>query len=311
MIEISMDLHFIHEKIRECYSENVTIRILNGLKERRNTTFRVNNLKGNMSDVENELNSKNILYSIIKSKINIIRLENHFVNNDNIINLTNLDIYKEGKIYLQSISSMIPVLVLNPVQNENILDMCAAPGGKTTLIQSLSNNKVNLTATELHKDRFERLKYNIDLQGCNVYSININALQLNDNLKFDKILLDAPCSGLGIIDLNRPEKNFTNNLIDKCINAQKKLIDKAHKLLKKDGTLIYSTCSLLKCENEDIIDFAVKKGFSIEPLKIEDYLDFVDNKILNIESVVSDGRFIKILPDSLFEGFFIAKLYKH
>ena len=89
---------------------------------------------------------------------------------------------------------MIPAYIIEPHENENILDMCAAPGGKTTLMQSLANNKLNLTAVELNKKRYERLKFNVRNQSSNVYVININALDLDDNLKFDKILLDAPCS---------------------------------------------------------------------------------------------------------------------
>ena len=178
---------------------------------------------------------------------------------------------------------MLPVFMLEPNKGENILDMCAAPGGKTTMIQSITGNSVNLTAVELHFDRFKKLEYNVKKQGANVYLINKNAMDLDDFLKFDKILLDAPCSGSGILDLNVENHNFSDKLIEKCVKTQKNLIKKAHKLLKKSGTLLYSTCSLLKVENEEIVSFAEKLGFKKE-------------------------QTIKVFPSELYEGFYIGRL---
>ena len=175
---------------------------------------------------------------------------------------------------------MLPVFMLDAKEGENILDMCSAPGGKTTMIQSLTNNKANVTACELNKIRYEKLKHNIELQAANVYLLNIDAISLDDNLKFDKILLDAPCSGSGTLDINNDnyKEYFTKELIDKSIKKQHKLLNKALRLLKKNGTLIYSTCSILNCENEDII-----------------------SKLSPVET-------IKILPDDIFEGFFVSKI---
>ena len=202
---------------------------------------------------------------------------------------------------------MLPVLVLEPKENENILDICAAPGSKTTMIQSISKNKVNLTAVELHKDRYEKLLYNLSKQGANALTFNMNANDLDNNFKFDKILLDAPCSGSGTLNLNsnKYKEYFTNLLIEKCVNTQKKLIKKAFKLLKKGGTLVYSTCSLLKAENEDIIDFAIQTGFKIDFCRIKN-----DLNNMSMGSSVNEGVYIKIFPNELWEGFFVAKLTK-
>ena len=274
---------FLIEKLSNSYDDEKVSQIIDGLKCKRRTTFRVNYLKSTKKEVESVLKDKNIEYTVCDNNVYA-----YILNSDDTKTLEDLDIYKEGKIYLQSISSMLPVYVLDPKPSENILDMCAAPGSKTTLIQSLTNNKVYLTAVELHKDRFERLKFNVGLQGANVYLLNKNAIDLDDNLKFDKILLDAPCSGSGILDINddKYEKYFTKELIDKCVKTQKKLITKASKLVKKGSVVVYSTCSLLKEENEEIVEFAKKNGFKVS------------------------NDYIKILPNDIYEGFFVTSLIK-
>lgn len=241
------------------------------------TTFRINKIKSNFSEIAEYLDINHIIYD---TKYDF---PDAFIV-DRSIDVTTWPIYTEGKIYVQSLSSMKPVYVLDPKAGENILDMCAAPGSKTTMIQSITNNKVNLTACELHKDRYEKLKYNLELQGANAYALNQNACDLNDMLKFDKILLDAPCTGSGT-------ESFNESIKDKCIKSQKRLIEKASKLLKKGGILIYSTCSIFKEENEDIVDYAMRFGLKLE--KIDD-----------------KNQFIKIERDDLFEGFFVAKLIK-
>lgn len=303
------------KKLSEIYDEDQIKNIIHGLHEYRYTTFRINTLKSNDKMVLDVLNCSGIPYT----KINLF--DNSYIisdnNNENIqpmkLKLESLDIYKNGHIYVQSLSSMIPPYIIDPNVNENILDMCAAPGGKTTLIQMISNNKSNLTAVELHKDRFERLKYNVNIQKANAYIININACDLSDELRFDKILLDAPCSGSGIIDLNDEEykKRFTAQLIDKCVKTQKKLISKASKLVRDGGIIVYSTCSLLKDENEDMVNFALNCGLDI------DY-DYLKNVIqtFNLSSydnivIPKDLSFIKIFPNELFEGFFVTRFIKN
>ena len=290
---------FLVEKLREIYDDNTVNNILEGLSGKRKTTFRVNTLKSSISDIATYLENNHIFYN--KSNI----LDNAFIIEDeSYAFITESSIYKDGLIYLQSLSSMLSAYIVAPSEKENILDMCAAPGGKATLMAALSNNKSNITAIELHKDRYERLKYNIEKQGANIYALNINAIDLNDNLKFDKILLDAPCSGSGIINItdDKYKKSFTNELINKCVKTQKNLIKKASKILKTGGTLIYSTCSLLKEENEDAINFALNSGFKIDKIDIDSYI--------STTNIIKNDTYIKIIPNEIYEGFFIARLIK-
>lgn len=303
---------FLIEKLKESeYDDKEIELILNGLHEKKVTTFRVNELKGNFDNIKNDFTKLDLTFTIDPNFKNAIILNDYYqkdgFDSSTGLDITNFSIYKEGHIYLQSLSSMLPVLVLDPHEKENILDMCAAPGSKTTMIQSMCKNKVNLTAVELHKDRYEKLKFNCDKQGANVLLMNINALDLNDMFKFDKILLDAPCSGSGTLDIsnNKYQNSFQEALIKKCVSTQKKLIKKSSKLLKAGGILIYSTCSLLKTENENIVDYALENGFDIDFCRVK-----VNKNTFSCGSSVNENVYIKIFPDKIWEGFFVAKLIK-
>ena len=218
-----------------------------------------------------------------------------------------LEIYKNGEIYLQSLSSMMPVIALAPKSNENILDMAAAPGGKTTQIAAKTQNEAFITACEKNKIRAERLKYNIEKQG--VTSVNIlieDARNLSDYLSFDKILLDAPCSGSGTIysqDSNL-EKVFTQELVQRSVKTQYELLKKAINILKKGQEMIYSTCSILEVENEKNVEKLLKTN-NIEIVPIDKNLFFnVPLLKSNIEGTIT------VCPNNLYEGFFMAKLRK-
>lgn len=298
---------FLVEKLKESkYTQFEIDEILNGLKDTKATTLRLNRLKcKNIDYIKQFFDEYGIKYILNPNFQDALIIDNEY-------DIINMPIYRDAFIYLQSLSSMLPVYILNPKENENILDMCAAPGSKTTFIQSITYNKVNLTAVELHKDRYEKLLYNVKMQGANAYLINRNSLDLDDMLKFDKILIDAPCSGSGTLDLSNDKykKFFTDKLIQKCVDTQKKLIKKAYKLLKNGGELVYSTCSLLKDENEYILDFALNIGFKMGDCKITNYIRNFSAEDFSHFSIVNKKEYIKIFPDKFFEGFFITKLVK-
>ena len=116
---------------------------------------------------------------------------------------------------------MLPPIILNPKENEDILDMTAAPGGKTTQIASLTNNKANITACEMNNIRIEKLKYNIEKQGATSVSIlKEDSRRLNNYFAFDKILLDAPCTGSGTIELENEKtyNGFTEKLSTRTVH---------------------------------------------------------------------------------------------
>lgn len=271
--------------------------IMDGLKERRKTSFRLNRLKSNKEEIDKYLLENNIKFS------NPDFFEDAYILSDK-LDLTETTLFKEAKIYLQSLSSQIPPLFLDLNTSHEILDMCAAPGGKTCEIASLTNNSKDIMAVEANKIRADKLKYNLNMQGAKVNVFVQDARKLDEFFRFDTILLDAPCSGSGTINLNNPKdlKYFSHELVMNSAKTQKDLLKKALEILKPGHSLIYSTCSILKEENENVLRKFLSDNIVIEPIK----LDIDSSNLLpsNIDGVIT------VRPSKDYEGFFISKIKK-
>lgn len=295
------DKEFIKNRLLKDYEESVVENILTGYKNKY-TTLRVNTLKSNLEEVKEILFKNNIDYKSVSWYKDALIIENAKEKD-----IRALSIYEEGKIYLQNLSSMLPPLVVSPKEKESILDMAAAPGGKTTELSALSSNNALITAIEKDKIRSDRLKYNLNKQGASRVTVLVeDASKLDDFFRFDKILLGAPCSGSGTIDLENISsyKNFSEDLIKKSIERQKKLLLKASKIIKSGGEIIYSTCSILKDENENIVSLLLNNNdFEIVPLD--------ENLFINIPKLpVTIKGTICVCPNELYEGFYLAKIKK-
>ena len=290
---------YLRNTILKDYSNKEYESIVNGYNSHRPVTLRINNLKTTKDNIINLLKDNNINYEEVSWYDNALIL---YDITEEVIR--ELDIYKDGHIYLQSLSSQLPPLFLEPNENDQILDMTAAPGGKTTEIAALTNNKAMITATEKNKQRLERLKYNLDKQGANrVTAMGKDARFLDDFFSFDKILLDAPCSGSGTLT-EESISNFSEELVTRIAKVQEELLEKALKLIKKDGYIIYSTCSILKQENEELLTkFINDKKIEIIPLDLSNYQE-LPLLHTNIPGTLC------VCPNELYEGFFIAKIKK-
>lgn len=293
---------FLEKILEKQYGEEIKNKIVLGFNVKRKVTFRVNTLKSNIQEIEETLKNLNIEFEKVPwSK------EAYIVNNIRENEIQELDIYKQGKIYLQSLSSMLPPIILNPKEGTDILDMAAAPGGKTTQLAALSNNKAHITACEMNNIRIEKLKYNVEKQGATcVYIMQKDSRQIDDFFSFDNILLDAPCSGSGTLNLEDKniEKYFTLKLIEKSSKSQIALLRKAIKILKKGQEMVYSTCSILSQENEDIVEKIMKEN-KLEIVPIE----FSGMEELPLLPTKINGT-LCVCPNELYEGFFIAKIRK-
>lgn len=291
---------FLKEKLENQYGTEIKDEILEGFKTKRKVTFRVNTLKATVKEVEEKLNAENIEFEKI-----VWSNEAFIIKSVREEEIKKLAIYEDGKIYLQSLSSMLPPIVLDPQEGSDILDMAAAPGGKTTQMAALSNNKAHITACEMNNIRIEKLKYNVDKQGATcVYIMPKDSRQIDDFFSFDQILLDSPCSGSGTLEENNlnTEKYFTPKLVEKSTKSQYALLKKALKILKPGHEMVYSTCSILKEENEDIVKKVLKEvKAEIVPI------DFEGINKLPVLPVSLDGT-ICVMPTEEYEGFYIAKI---
>ncbi len=290
------NLKFLKEILSEQYEEKIVENIIKGYALKKTVTLRVNTIKTTIDNVKEELIKAGIEYEGVNWYKEALIIRN--VREDEI---KKLKIYENGEIYLQSLSSMLPPIILNPKEGENILDMTAAPGGKTTQMAVITHNKAFITACEKNKIRAERLKYNLQKQGAGCVNVMTeDARRLSDFFSFDKILLDAPCSGSGT--KNVFEERFSKELIKKSSNVQEALLQKALKILKPGGEMIYSTCSILKQENEDILKKVLMKS-NARIVPIEPIIE-IPTLPVNIEGTVC------VCPTDLYEGFFVAKIQK-
>jgi NOL1/NOP2/sun family putative RNA methylase len=210
--------------------------------------------------------------------------------------------YMSGYYMLQDWTSMLPALSLCP-GNEIVWDMCASPGGKTTHLCELMRNQGILVATD--KKNIRALWYNVMRMCCsNVIIYRTDARKID--FQFDKILLDAPCTGTGMMRKDMSRGKITKRDIDYMSNLQKKLVEKAISCLKKGGTLVYSTCSLEPEENEHIVQHALNNGMEIVET------GFGDTGISNPFNESLDkriGKCTRIWPVES-SGFFIARMVK-
>ena len=295
---------FFEQKLQEQYNKEEIEKIYNGLKCKRYVTLRVNTLKSDKDKVLQIFKNEGIEYeNVAWSDIAFI------IKNKNETELAELEMYKNGEIYLQSLSSMLPPIILEPQNDEDILDMAAAPGGKTTQIAAITHNQAHITACEMNTIRAEKLRYNIQKQGAtSVYIMQKDARSMDDFFSFDRILLDAPCSGSGTLNLNDTNQNgfkyFSSRLVEKSIKAQVSLLKKAIKVLKPGKELVYSTCSILSCENEDVLKSILKsEKVQIVPIEFDGMND------LPLLHSKLEGT-LCVCPNELYEGFFIAKIRK-
>lgn len=300
--EEQLALEWLHQQLTDQYGQGAE-EIGHGLSARRITSLRVNTLKTSTADITRQLAETGLSAEQALFYPDALKLPP-----DSEPALKKLTMFSDGEIYLQSLSSMIPPLLLDANPGDEVLDMCAAPGGKTSEIVQLSKGQCMVTACEPDHIRCERLRSNLRRLGCErVNVLNTDARKLDDFLRFDRILLDAPCSGSGTLQLNRMEEKqaFSQKLVANSVRLQKELLIKACKLLKRGGKLVYSTCSLLQQENEG--HFAAKiPGFEKMRLAGIQAELFSDVPLINN---AMPGT-MTVMPGSNFEGFFVAVFEK-
>ena len=292
---------FLIESLNKQYGSALTEEILKGYKCKRYTTIRINTLKTLKEEVLKELDELGILY-----EQNELFCDALIIKNKTSKEMLELELCKMGKIYLQSLSSQLPALLLNPKESCDILDMCASPGSKTTYLAQLVNNNSFITACEIDKIRMERLKSNVTKLGATcVNFLCTDSRRLDDFFRFDQILLDAPCSGSGTLSIyDKSMTKFSKALVYNSSKLQFELLKKALTILKPGSEMIYSTCSILDIENEEVLNKILKVSkCEIIPfdLDIKKHLHLLPTKI--------DGT-LCIKPDTYFEGFFVAKIRK-
>jgi 16S rRNA (cytosine1407-C5)-methyltransferase len=226
---------------------------------------------------------------------------------------------EQGSIYIQNPASLFASLVLSPKSHEEILDLAAAPGGKALHLAALMENKGRIAAVEAVKNRFFRLVTNINRADAEIIKPYLKDGSQIGRLvpeRFDRVLLDAPCSSEGRFDLKDPATYayWSEKKVKEMSHKQKRLIYSAIQALKPQGILVYCTCAFSVEENESIIQYALNKfAGKLTILPIEVPFTNYQPGLTSWGQFVFDANMqhaIRIVPDQLMNGFFICKLQK-
>ncbi len=220
-----------------------------------------------------------------------------------------------GEVYVQEAASMIPPLVLQPQPGDIVLDMCAAPGSKTTQMGMMMKGKGLLIANDYKGQRLSSLGINLQKSGLTNIVISLLDGKRFHNFQFDKILVDAPCSGTGTLRKSLKTINIWNpGMITKLSKEQKKLLANAFKNLRPGGEIVYSTCSVEPEEDEGVIDFLLKEFSDADVVPVTLPGLKVGKAVMEFNGVTYDERVkhsLRIWPqDNDTEGFFVCKIKK-
>lgn len=292
------------DRIEAQYGAENARRIYAGYAAARPVTLRANTLKTDRDALARRLDGAGIAWSPAPapalSEAFVIREVRESA-------IRALPSYDAGELYLQSLSAMLPSLALDPQPGENILDMAAAPGGKTCHLAALSAGRALITACEKNHVRAERLRYNLAKQGASRVSVmECDARKLDDFFSFDKILLDAPCSGSGTVHVSDDgcKTGFSDELFARSVKTQRALLSRALDVLKPGGVMVYATCSILAEENEEMLGKVLAKTKA----KLEPLPSALLNGVPLLPCRLPEAAVV--CPTELFEGFFIALIKK-
>ncbi|MDN7144378.1 16S rRNA (cytosine(967)-C(5))-methyltransferase RsmB [Liquorilactobacillus mali] len=286
---------WIVEELKKQVGYDKTVAILNSLNKAPKQAIRVNESKTSIEDIKTELTREGF------------KVENSQVAAGSLIvekgHVSSTHLFEEGKIMLQDESASLVVEAMNLNGDEQVLDACAAPGGKTMQIADYLRTGT-VTALDIHKHKVKLIKENAKKCGFEekVNSIQLDARKLNEHFKpksFNQILVDAPCSGIGLMR-RKPEVRYEKSMQDSLNlhRVQVGILDKVADYVEINGYLTYSTCTILETENTSVIKEFLEMHHEFEQVEIKTRLNFPNTK-----------KSLTIYPDDYeSDGFFITRL---
>ena len=284
---------FLVKKWCNEFGEGFTKDLLIAMNEESYTTLRVNTLKADTDDIINQ--NSNFSKTLLHKNAVIAKG----------LDVGNSKLYQEGKIIAQDISAMMTALVLNPKKDELVLDMCAAPGGKTTHMAELMKNKGKIIACDIYEHKVELIKENSKRMGIDIIDARkIDATEYNEEFfeKFDKILADVPCSGYGIVS-KKPDIKWKAPENTELLTISKEILTNASKYVKIGGEIVFSTCTINKEENEDRLFEFLNEN---ENFSLVDISEFLPKELRH--KTCKDG-YVTFYPNiDNIDGFFVAKV---
>ena len=302
----SMPMWIIEELKNDGLCNNKILDICMNSNIRPNISIRVNNLKTNRDKLKDILINENV-------KIKKDGILDDFIILDKVNGIESLESFKKGFFTVQDEVAGLPAIILGPKQNDKILDSCSSPGGKTTYIAELMENNGEILAFDIHEHRVKLVEENAKRLGIDIIKTKVEDASIYKEEykeKFDKILLDVPCLGIGVLK-RKPDIKWQKKRedIEEIQKLQMEILNTCSKYLKIGGELVYSTCSIFKKENRFLIEdfLSENKNFKLANLKniIEDKIK--DKFFLNY---LKNDNFLEVYQNENTDGFFICKLVK-
>lgn len=286
---------WFYEKIKADYGDK-TEDVLKSLKKVPYISVRINKLNYDETKFENLLKKLDI--KIVKKVDNIYYLDSGII--------LHTEEFKTGKVIVQDGASYLAAKILSPLPDESVLDTCAAPGSKTVLLGELMENKGEIMALDIHSHKVKLIEENCHKMGIDIVkAIKMDARKLKEQgKKFDKILVDAPCSGYGVIR-KKPEVLYNKNIenVEELSKLQYEILDSAAHVLKDDGEMVYSTCTITSEENTKNIKKFLENNpnFKTVPFNVPENVNGEFDEV---------GGFLINYKEEILDNFYIAKLKK-
>jgi NOL1/NOP2/sun family putative RNA methylase len=304
------------ERLEKIVPHKKLSQIIETFDNPKNVTFRVNTLKSTPQQLEAKLTSANIAFETIMWDL----LDGVYkIKSEDKQTLTQTSMFYDGELYIQNLSSMIPPLLLSPKPEETVLDLAAAPGGKTLMLAGMMKNTGWLSAVEMQRERFFRMCNNLKTQGvtnAHTYMTDGRSVGKKCPEMFDRILLDAPCSSEARFKTHDPKSMsyWSIHKVKETSKLQQRMLLSAYDALKVGGRLVYSTCSFSPEENESPLNYLLKRhGEHLRTLPINLPFDNIQKPLEKWGKETYDERIqnaVRILPTDTIDGFFICLLEK-
>ncbi|KPL03777.1 MAG: hypothetical protein AMJ90_03175 [candidate division Zixibacteria bacterium SM23_73_2] len=259
------------------FGEEDTVELCRYFNRRPNICFRVNSLKADLGEFEKALKNSKLKYQ------RGLYLENFFYLKSQ-VELENFLPFQAGGIYLQDESAGLPVLLLAPKPKENILDLCVAPGGKAGFMAELMDNKGRIRGVDISEKRLETTRENLNRLGIKIVElICADAKEFSFSV-FDRILLDAPCTGLGVLGRNADLRwRKKSEEVKRLAKLQLEILLNTADLVKRSGALVYSTCTLTREENDGVVEKFLEKRDDFKKVSAK---NFIDKKLVDEKGMV-------------------------
>ena len=288
--------HWMVKRWLERFGQESTERLLMANNERPGMFLRINRLKTSVEDFIARLDAQQIPYT--RSS-----LLPHFVRVKTLSGIGQMDLFRNGMFTIQDESAALPCQLLDPHPGDRVIDMCAAPGGKTTNMAEMMNNRGEIIALDKYEAKLQLIRASCERLGVRIADLRVADASTFEAPLADRVLLDAPCSGLGTLS-KKPDMKWKRDLSDirKLAAMQEAMMESAARLLKPGGALVYSTCTMEPEENEEIITAFLSRHPEFS-------LDRAD-RFLPSDVVTQDG-YVATQPHVHFmDGSFAARLVK-